>query len=178
MHLIFGLDPGQLHQTRSGRLPLQIRSVPELQGLVPPSAACGGVVRSHRVGWMHGWRQGLPSIQRRSRPQSRLHHANRVLGFEAFRKSEWTVKGDWNAAAESHDQYLVPLQDVAFEGQRFEIGKRILVVRSFKYNNKQKTLLWKAAGLIEKARWTNPNGSYGESPTSSCCPTLSATALT
>lgn len=107
-----------------------------------------------------------------------LDHANRVLGYEAFRKSEWTVNGEWNAAAGSHDQYLVPLQDVAFEGQHLEAGKRILVVRSVKYDNKQKTQLWKAAGLIEKARWTKSNGSYGESPTFSCCAILSATILT
>lgn len=107
-----------------------------------------------------------------------LDHANHVLGYEAFRRSEWTVHGEWNAAAGSHDQYLVPLQDVAFQGKEFEAGKRILVVRSFKYDNKQKAQLWKAAGLIEKARWTKSNGPYGESQTSSCCDTLPTIDLT
>jgi len=101
-----------------------------------------------------------------------LDHANHQLGYEAFRKCEWTVHGEWNAADGSHDQYLVPLQDVRFEGKRFEAGKRILVVRSFKYDAKQKAQLWKAAVLIEKTRWTKSNGSYGESPTFACCATL------
>ncbi len=107
-----------------------------------------------------------------------LDHANHVLGYEAFRKSEWTIRGEWNAAAGSHDQYLVPLQDVAFDGRDFEAGKRIPVVSSFKYDVKHKAQLWKAAGLIEKARWTKSNGSYGESPTLARCATFSAIDLT
>ena len=92
-----------------------------------------------------------------------LDHANAVLGYEAFQKCSWTVQGEWNAVAGSHDQYLVPLEDVMFEGKCFKGGQKILIVNSFKYDAKQQVQLWKAAGLVEKARWRNADGSYGES---------------
>lgn len=91
-----------------------------------------------------------------------LDHANNVLGYKAFEKSAWDVRGGWDAIAGSHNQYLVPRQDLVFEGRRFERGSRILIVQSFKYTLMEKLNLWKAAGLAEKAYWLNGDGSYGD----------------
>lgn len=91
-----------------------------------------------------------------------LDHANAVLGYKAFDPRGWAVRGEWDATTGSHDQYLVPLQDVKFEGKCLKAGQRILIVNSFKYDIKQQARLWKAANLTEKARWKNSDGSYSE----------------
>ena len=91
-----------------------------------------------------------------------LDHANTLLGYEAFNKADWTVRGEWNPALGAHDQYLVPQRDLVFRNKLFERGKGLLIVHSFKYNAKQQAQLWKSAGLCETEQWSNPAGSYGK----------------
>lgn len=90
-----------------------------------------------------------------------LDHANTLLGYEAFAKADWTVRGEWNPTSGAHDQYLVPRRDFVFGNRHFECGKGILIVHSFKYNTKQQAQLWTSAGLSETERWSNATGTYG-----------------
>ncbi|KAL8905680.1 MAG: hypothetical protein Q9207_002494 [Kuettlingeria erythrocarpa] len=91
-----------------------------------------------------------------------IDHANGVLGYRAFDKHDWDVQGEWDKLAGSHNQYLVPTRDINFEGLPIVAGKRMLVVKSHKYNPKQQAQLWRSAGLVEYGRWNNEDKSYGK----------------
>lgn len=78
-----------------------------------------------------------------------LDHANSILGYEAFQSEDWTVRGEWSEPDGCHDQYLVPLKDVEFEGVSLQAGEMVHVVHSYKYDVVQKAQLWKKAGLRE-----------------------------
>ncbi|KAL8797303.1 MAG: hypothetical protein Q9195_000457 [Heterodermia aff. obscurata] len=91
-----------------------------------------------------------------------LDHANVVLGYIAFDRSAWTVRGEWNNAKGSHDQYLVPQKDVEFEGAILKASSKIAIVSSMKYDFKQKNQLWEGAKCMEIGRWSNQDGSYGK----------------
>lgn len=91
-----------------------------------------------------------------------LDHANAVLGYDAFDRSEWTVRGEWNKAQGSHDQYLVPQKDVIFEGTILKARSKIPIVSSLKYDFKQRTQLWEWARCMGFERWSSQDGSYGK----------------
>jgi EasF-like predicted methyltransferase len=79
-----------------------------------------------------------------------LSHANHDLGYEAFHPSEWTVGGVWDATDKCHNQYVVPLKDVVFEGIRLRKGEKIMVCQSYKWDHIGRKLLWKQSNLAEK----------------------------
>lgn len=90
-----------------------------------------------------------------------LDNANEHLGYQAFDRSHWVSKGEWNGSDGRHEQYLVPLQDVHFENVHLPEGGRIFIVSSHKYDEAEKVQLWRASGLNEMQRYTNRSESYG-----------------
>lgn len=93
-----------------------------------------------------------------------LSHANHDLGYNAFHPSEWTVEGVWDAKGKCHNQYVVPLKDVAFEGIRLRKGERIMVCQSYKWDRTERKRLWKKGNLSEKVQLcANGNDLYGTS---------------
>lgn len=94
-----------------------------------------------------------------------LRHANRVLGYEAFRDEDWEVKGEWDENEASHNQYVVPRVNVSFWGGEVKVkkGEKVLVVQSRKYGEEErKEVLWIRAGVREVWSWTGGEaGSYG-----------------
>lgn len=99
-----------------------------------------------------------------------LDHANRILGYEAFRRDEWTVQGEWDERTGCMYKYLVPLKTVSFEGLSFKAMERLHISSSHKYDAKDRVDLWKGAGLTPTARWVGNDGLYGEPP--ACSTTL------
>jgi EasF-like predicted methyltransferase len=94
-----------------------------------------------------------------------LSHANHDLGCEAFRLSEWTVEGVWDAVDKCHNQYVVPLKDVILEGTFLRKGERILVCQSYKWDHVERKRLWQRSNLAEKAQLcANGNDLYGMFP--------------
>lgn len=63
-----------------------------------------------------------------------LRHANSCLGYEAFEPADWTVHGVWNDREQRHEQHLVPLTPVNFEGTALAQGEHVLVANSYKYS--------------------------------------------
>jgi uncharacterized SAM-dependent methyltransferase len=59
-----------------------------------------------------------------------LSHANHNLGYGAFHPSEWTIEGVWGETGKCHNQYVVPLKHVVFEGTRLQRAERIMVCQS------------------------------------------------
>ena len=98
-----------------------------------------------------------------------IEHANYHLCYNAFNPSDWTVQGEWDAENGRHDQYLVPLKDVKFEGTRLPKGELIFLVHSHKYDKAEKDDLWDCAQLNEKHSYMNDDGSYGMYSTPSLC---------
>lgn len=90
-----------------------------------------------------------------------LDHANRHLGYEAFDRHDWTVQDVWCVRSGRHEQYLVPLTDVVFEGTQIKKGEEVMVVQSRKYCEEERRSLWSASGLTEVERYESGCGDYG-----------------
>lgn len=91
-----------------------------------------------------------------------LEHANSVLNYEAFRREDWEVRGEWNENTGCFTQNLVPLRNVTFDDVTWNCGEAIPVSRSYKYDGLEKARLWKKSGLREVKHWRYKDRSYGE----------------
>ncbi|ROW07614.1 hypothetical protein VPNG_06793 [Cytospora leucostoma] len=89
-----------------------------------------------------------------------LLHANSILGYDAFDLEAWSVRGEWNEAQGCHDQYLIPKKEVYIEGVNFFAGQKVFVVSSYKYDDEEQTVLWKAAGLQLMKRFRTSHNGY------------------
>ncbi|KAL3473831.1 hypothetical protein BJX99DRAFT_248651 [Aspergillus californicus] len=75
-----------------------------------------------------------------------LVRANNILGYEAFRVSSWDIVGSWDKETGAHNQYYSPRVDVNLAGMRIPAGRRLLAVRSHKYNAEDRDVLcWRAS---------------------------------
>lgn len=92
-----------------------------------------------------------------------MKHANSVLGYTMFRQDDWYVQGEWNRVSGSHDQFLIPRRNVVlFDSVSVKAGEKILVVQSYKYDDEEKTSLWRKAHLTEVGQWSNEDYSYSK----------------
>ncbi|KAJ0413755.1 histidine-specific methyltransferase [Aspergillus carlsbadensis] len=82
-----------------------------------------------------------------------LRHANRILGHEAFDLNRWRVAGDWDAENGVHNQSYLPRVDVSLEGVRIPAGRKLLAVRSHKYDAEDREVLCRRAGLHVLDSW-------------------------
>jgi EasF-like predicted methyltransferase len=90
-----------------------------------------------------------------------LHHANRLLGKEAFVTDNWEAIGEYDEEGGRHRAFVVPKKNLQVENVALQKGERIRIEESYKYSPFQAKQLWSAAGVIESASWANENGSYG-----------------
>ncbi|EME40669.1 hypothetical protein DOTSEDRAFT_74272 [Dothistroma septosporum NZE10] len=90
-----------------------------------------------------------------------LHHANKLLGREAFRIEDWEAVGEYDQVGERHRAYVVPRRDVEVEGILCKKGERINIEESYKYNQEQAIHLFREASVQEVTYWTNETHSYG-----------------
>ncbi|KAL3490711.1 hypothetical protein BJX62DRAFT_225699 [Aspergillus germanicus] len=86
-----------------------------------------------------------------------LKHANRILGHDAFDLDKWRVAGDWDAEKGAHNQSYFPRADVSLEGVRIPAGRKLLAVRSHKYDAEDRGTLCKRAGLHVLNSWSSSN---------------------
>ncbi|KAK8064408.1 hypothetical protein PG994_007046 [Apiospora phragmitis] len=104
-----------------------------------------------------------------------LDSANAHLGYEAFRGREWTKRGEWDAEAKRHVQYLVALRevDVPFlddeqqQQQQQQVvpvtvkaGEKVEVGSSYKFDDEAKERLWKESGLRVARQFVSEDRSY------------------
>lgn len=90
-----------------------------------------------------------------------LKQANRLLGYDAFDISKWTVIGRYNKETDRHEAFVSPKEDVTVEGAFIRAGEQVRIEESYKYNSIQSERLWSDAGLTEGVKWTNSEGNYG-----------------
>ncbi|RMZ80244.1 hypothetical protein DV738_g2755, partial [Chaetothyriales sp. CBS 135597] len=87
-----------------------------------------------------------------------LDHANRVLGFEGFKQSDW--QPDTNVNPQRHQAGYVALRDVNNKVGKFAAGERIVFEVSCKYSTEQSNRLWQRSKLKHLTAFTNKAGDY------------------
>ena len=97
-----------------------------------------------------------------------LHHANRILGTEAFNLNQWTVLGEYDAKTGRHQAFVYPTEDVVVEGVALTQGERFRIEHSYKYSDCESQRLWEDAGLCEATRWSNGTANYGKFTSLDC----------
>ncbi|CAK3926972.1 Hypothetical predicted protein [Lecanosticta acicola] len=90
-----------------------------------------------------------------------LHHANRLLGYDAFEIDNWEAVGEYDEEGGRHRAFVVPKKDLHVGGIALKEGEKVRIEESYKYNHAQALRLWADAGVIEASVWANHNGSYG-----------------
>ena len=89
-----------------------------------------------------------------------LDHANSVMGYEAFKRSEWRYEGIYDAAGGLHEVNFVTTADVIIEDSTIPSGTKIRLERSYKYSEEEAQDLFDAAELVVSADWLDKRGLY------------------
>ncbi|CAJ0541597.1 Ff.00g081300.m01.CDS01 [Fusarium sp. VM40] len=85
-----------------------------------------------------------------------LVNANEILGEKVFDADEWRVIGEYvyDDQGGRHQAFLAPNRPTDVLGSRVMPHERIQIEQSLKYDEEEKTKLWKLAGLTEMGRWS------------------------
>lgn len=89
-----------------------------------------------------------------------LDHANKLLGYEAFKQEEWAVRGEYNEEGHQHRAFYVALIDVTIEGVKIKKGEELFFEQSDKYTEKEANNMWYGAGLVPKAVFSDVAGDH------------------
>lgn len=92
-----------------------------------------------------------------------LTHANRLLGHEGFKQSEWDVVGRYDEQFQRHEAYYSALVDVEINRIYIPKGSKVHLEMAYKYSRKQMADLWKASGLLHQAAFGNQKADYSKS---------------
>jgi EasF-like predicted methyltransferase len=92
-----------------------------------------------------------------------LVRANEIMGHDAFDLDLWDVKGVWDAENGSHNQYYFPHSDVDLAGNMISSGRKLLAVKSHKYDAEDRDTLCRRAGLQVENCWAS------DTDYSKCC---------
>lgn len=89
-----------------------------------------------------------------------LDHVNKLLGYEAFKSTDWEIVGRYDEKLDRHEASYRALSDVSFEGIDFKRGEYLKFEEAYKYSESQALDLWHSAGLIEQVNFSNKAGNY------------------
>ncbi|EYE96655.1 DUF323 domain protein [Aspergillus ruber CBS 135680] len=89
-----------------------------------------------------------------------LVHANKVLGYEAFKPSEWKIVTNFDAVTGQHQAFYSPTQDVIINGVALPKGEKLVFEEATKYGPEERDQLWRAAGLIQGSELANKSDDY------------------
>ena len=91
-----------------------------------------------------------------------LVHANSLLGYEAFKQDEWTIKGEYIEAENKHRASYVALKDVKIDHIKIRAGEVLQFEQSVKFIEAACDELWHDAGLVEKAVFSDKTGNQSK----------------
>ena len=91
-----------------------------------------------------------------------LTHANRLLGYEGFKQTEWDVEGRYDEQLHCHKAHYVALVDVDVSGIQIPKGVKVHLETAYKYSSNQMRDLWQDAGLIHQAAFGNEQRTYSK----------------
>lgn len=89
-----------------------------------------------------------------------LAHANEVLGYEAFKPSQWQIVTHFDPVKGQHQAFYSPTQDVSINGIRLPKGEKLVFEEATKYGPEERDQLWRTAGLIQGAELGNSSDDY------------------
>lgn len=89
-----------------------------------------------------------------------LTHANRVLGYEAFKSDEWEVVTGFNSDHGCHQACYSPNVDVTINGITIPKGEKLLFEEAFKYGREERDELFRNASLISQKRFGNSTDDF------------------
>jgi L-histidine Nalpha-methyltransferase / hercynylcysteine S-oxide synthase len=89
-----------------------------------------------------------------------LKHANRLLGYEAFKPEDWEAIGEYDEAGARHRAFVMPKRELQVEGVALHEGERIRIEESYKYGQAQAGELWSRSGVMVDSIYAN-DASYG-----------------
>lgn len=89
-----------------------------------------------------------------------LAHANEVLGYEAFKPSQWEIVTSFDQMDGRHQAFYYPTQDVTINGVRLPKGKKLVFEEATKYGPEERDQLWRDAGLIQSTEFANSTDDY------------------
>lgn len=89
-----------------------------------------------------------------------LAHANEVLGYEAFKPSEWEIVTHFDAVTGQHQAFYSPTKDVTIDGVALPKGEKLVFEEATKYGPEERDQLWRAAGLIQGSELANKSDDY------------------
>lgn len=59
-----------------------------------------------------------------------LHHANSLLGYEAFNTDDWDAIGEYDSVGHRHRAFVAPKRDVTVEGVLVKQGEKVRIEES------------------------------------------------
>lgn len=89
-----------------------------------------------------------------------LAHANEVLGYEAFKPSQWEIVTRFDEVDGRHQAFYSPTQDVIINGVRLPKGEKLVFEEATKYSPEERDQLWRDAGLIQSTELANSSDDY------------------
>lgn len=91
-----------------------------------------------------------------------LTHANRLLGYDGFKQSQWDVVGRYDQKLQCHDAHYAALFDVDINGIQITKGSKIHFEQAYKYSSEQMSEMWKASGFTHHAAFGNEKRDYSK----------------
>ncbi|KAG0161224.1 hypothetical protein PDIDSM_8758 [Penicillium digitatum] len=89
-----------------------------------------------------------------------LLHANRVLGFKAFKADEWEILTDYDNREGRHQAFYVSKVDVIINGIKIRKGEKLIFEEAWKYGRNERDQLWRNANLISQVEFGNSTDDY------------------
>ena len=91
-----------------------------------------------------------------------LEHANRLLGYQAFKQEDWKVGTAVDERLNKHWASYVALKDIKTKDLSFRAGEVIPFEEAWKFSEERSDKLWRESGLIHKMAYANFKGDYSE----------------
>ena len=89
-----------------------------------------------------------------------LVHANEVLGYEAFKPSQWEIVTRFDKFDGRHQAFYAPTENVTINGVTIPKGKELVFEEATKYGPEERDQLWRDAGLIQSTELANSSDDY------------------
>lgn len=91
-----------------------------------------------------------------------LVHANKILGFDAFKADEWDILTGYDDHKGCHQACYAPKVDVTINGVSIPKGERLVFEEAWKYGRDEREQLWRDANLVSQIEFGNTTDDYRE----------------
>ena len=89
-----------------------------------------------------------------------LDHANKLLGYKAFKQEDWEIVGRYSEVEGRHEAFYRALRDVSVSETKFKKGDMLKLEDAYKYSANQSDKLWHVARLVKQTAFANQLDDY------------------